>query len=161
MPLALHRRWVEQFHDPFHVGIAEAARVWRRARGERALWHLDLHSMPSRGTGAHADGGQLRPEVVVSDFDGRAASPHFMDAVCEAFSGAGFQVSRNWPYRGGRITQRYGRPEAGHETIQIELNRALYMDETSRKPLPEWGGVPPRLEAALLALARARSRTLV
>jgi N-formylglutamate amidohydrolase len=115
--------------------------------------------MPSKGTGAHADAGSARPDVVLSDFEGKSASHEFMGFVETAFRSQGFRVSLNWPYKGGRITQRYGRPELGHETIQIELNRALYMDEVSREKLPGFGLVQARLSVVMaLILGGIRSK---
>ena len=87
--------------------------------------------MPSQGTGLHLDRGEKRADIVISDFKGKSASPEFKDLVIQGFEEQGFSVSYNWPYFGGRITQRYGKPQDGHHTIQIELNRALYLNESN------------------------------
>ena len=103
------------------------------------------------GTGAHADAGSRRPDVVVSDWNGKSASPEFRDVTIEAFRKLGLAVSLNHPYQGGRITQRYGKPELGHETLQIELNRALYMSETGDRPRlsPQFEKLQTSLEQVL------------
>lgn len=129
----LHDRWVKVYHDRFHDEFARGVATLRRQFPGRPIYHLDCHSMPSQGTGAHQDTGRTRPEVVISDVNGRSASPEYMLLVCGAFESEGFTISRNWPYQGGRITQRYGQPSQGHETIQIELNRSLYLDEKTRE----------------------------
>ena len=139
----LHELLVQRYHDPFHEEVAKALSQMDPA-GE--IFHLDCHSMPSRGTSAHADAGSRRPDVVLSDFDGTSSRADFMAALRAAFEAEGLGVSVNWPYKGGRITQRYGRPAAGHHTIQIELNRSLYMDERTREPLEPGFGL---LQAAL------------
>ena len=151
MPMALHHELISQFHDPFHAQIQKTLAPIRAGFSE--VFHLDCHSMPSRGTGAHADSGKTRPEVVLSDFEGKSSRRDFMDVLQKAFVFEGFEVSINWPYKGGRITQRYGKPTQGHHTIQIELNRALYMDEQTREP------IQPAFDELSLALGRVLATT--
>jgi N-formylglutamate deformylase len=137
IPREVHDLIVRRYHDHFHDEVAQlVARIRARHPG-RAVYHFDCHSMPSTGTGAHADAGQRRPDVVLSDFNGKSCEPRMLALTREAFEREGLNVSVNWPYQGGRITQRYGQPSQGHHTLQIELNRALYMDEASRAPLPD------------------------
>jgi N-formylglutamate deformylase len=133
----VHALIVERHHDGFHRLISETLRELHTAHSKNVknVYHLDLHSMPSKGTGSHADQGRTRAEIVLSDFDGKSCSPAFLQWALAAFKKEGFEVAVNWPYKGGRITQRYGKPASGHHTLQIELNRALYMDEVTREKL--------------------------
>jgi N-formylglutamate deformylase len=146
---ATHEALVARYHDPFHVELEARIQSLRAKFPGKPVYHLDCHSMPSVGTGAHADQGQERPDVVISDFNGTSCSALLKDTVLEAFAMTGFKTSYNWPYQGGRITQRYGRPQEGRHTLQIELNRALYMDETTRDRLPTFEPLRQRLRAAL------------
>lgn len=152
MTEALHQEWVARYHDVFHQEIAAQLEDFRKRLSATAVFHLDCHSMPSQGTSAHADAGERRPDVVVSDFNGRSALPAFKDAVIAGFQAQGLNVSYNWPYQGGRITQRYGRPESGHHTIQIELNRALYLDEKTKEKGPGFASLQLKLEKVLEVL---------
>ena len=136
IPLAVHELIVKRYHDRFHELIASRIREIRSVHGDAPIYHFDLHSMPSRGTGAHADQGRNRAEVVLSDCEGKSCEPRFLDLARSSFETEGFDVAINWPYKGGRITQRYGQPETGFHTIQIELNRKIYMDETTRAKIP-------------------------
>lgn len=132
----LHKSLVENYFQPFHKAVqAEFAKF--KNEGHVKVFHLDAHSMPSMGTAAHRDPGQLRPEIVVSDFDGQSCETRFKDTVMQAYASAGFQVAYNWPYKGGRVTQTYGQPDLGQHTLQVELRRSLYMDEETKKPLPD------------------------
>lgn len=131
MTMELHNSLVENYYKPFHDSVTEMGRKLQDKYG--SVFHLDLHSMPSRGTSLHPDPGETRAEVVVSDFHGKSAIPEFKNLVMKSVQEAGFQVAYNWPYVGGGITQLYGRPNSGHNTIQIELNRALYMNEKTKK----------------------------
>ena len=146
---AQHELFVKKYHDPFHVEIADVVGVLRKRFIGMPIYHLDCHSMPSKGTDAHRDVGRVRAEVVISDVYGKSASPEFKDRVMNAFRGEGFEVAYNWPYSGGRITQRYGQPMNGHHSIQVELNRKLYLDETSREKLPGFPLFQMRLKAVM------------
>lgn len=135
----VHQAIVNRCFVPFHSAVDEVAEAIR-PRGIRSasapLYHLDLHSMPSFGTKEHRDPGEWRADLVVSNQDGKSSSAGFFDLICAAGRGQGFEVRANWPYKGGRITEAYGRPREGWETVQIELNRKLYMNETSKQKEP-------------------------
>lgn len=144
MPAAIdqvtYEKLLERCFHPFHQAVHFVAdRVVPLAvRHEaRPLYHLDLHSMPSLGTREHRDPGESRADLVISNQDGKGSSAEFFELVLEAGRSEGFRVSANWPYKGGRITETYGRPRDGWQTIQIELNRKLYMNEESKRPLPQ------------------------
>ena len=129
MSKGLHDLFVQQHYLPFHESVAEMAKSFN----SKPVFHLDLHSMPSQGTALHNDPGAQRADVVVSDFHGKSARKDFVDVIIEAYRCAGLQVAYNWPYFGGGITQMYGRPDLGHHTVQVELNRRLYMDEATKQ----------------------------
>lgn len=148
MPQSDHEILVKLIHDPFHQQVeAEAARL-KSASG--VVYQIDAHSMPSVGTSEHRDPGQRRADIVVSDVRGQSADPRFVDLVMTSYCRAGFKVAYNWPYFGGRMTERYGRPSQGHHTVQVELNRGLYMDESTKKLRTDLsGGVSVQLQKAL------------
>jgi N-formylglutamate amidohydrolase len=89
--------------------------------------------MPSIGTNQHRDPGEKRADVVISDSHGKSCSKDFLDLVVDCFEKENFKVSYNWPYFGGRLTEQYGQPQKGHHVVQIELNRALYMNEITKQ----------------------------
>ena len=89
--------------------------------------------MPSFGTSEHRDPGEWRADMVISNQDGKSSSKDFFELICASAGAQGFEVRQNWPYKGGRITETYGRPKEGWETVQIELNRKLYMNEATKK----------------------------
>jgi N-formylglutamate amidohydrolase len=134
--MELHQKLVALYHDSFHREIEQKLQPLRHAK---EVFHLDCHSMPSSGTAAHADSGAKRADVVLSDFEGKSSRSDFLDCLKRSFESEGLSVSINWPYKGGRITQRYGNPMRQHHTLQIELNRALYLNEETREQLsPEF-----------------------
>lgn len=133
---ALHKQLVERYFEPFHSDVRDTYEFFRE-RGAEKIYHLDAHSMPSKGTIAHRDPGQTRAEIVISDWEGKSCEPSYKELVGEAYTRAGLQVAFNWPYLGGRVTQTYGQPEKGQHAIQVEISRALYMDEDSKAWIPE------------------------
>ena len=150
---ALHDEIVQKYFDPFHERIIQARTALRKRFPAGPLYHLDCHSMPSHPTSMHTDLGKgHRAEVVLSDQDGKTASNVYREIVGQAFTDEGFQVTWNDPYKGGRITQRYGRPAEQSEIIQIELRRDLYMDERTFEKIPD------KYESLQESLSRVISR---
>ena len=83
----------------------------------------------------------MMPDLVIGDRFGTSAAPGLVEHLEQLARKAGFRVERNQPYAGGYITEHYGRPGLGWHAIQIEVNRALYMDEARLEPLPTFHGV--------------------
>lgn len=134
--MKLHQQLTQKYFQPFHEKIEKQYADFKTA-GFKKIYHLDGHSMPSKGTVNHRDPGGERPQIVVSDRDGTSCDPRYKDIVIESYRSAGFEVSYNWPYKGGRITETYGKPQNGRHAIQVEMNRNLYMDEITKKKKPE------------------------
>lgn len=132
----LHDQLVQRYFEPFHSDVRDTYNFFRE-RGAAKVYHLDAHSMPSKGTSAHRDPGETRADIVVSDWEGRSCEPWFKDLVIESYKDAGLKVAYNWPYLGGRVTQTYGKPDQGQHAIQVEISRALYMDEETKQWIPE------------------------
>ncbi len=131
----MHEQLIESLFKPFHLEITNLQKKFHE-QGHKNIFHLDAHSMPSMGTSSHRDPGQRRPDIVVSDQDGVSSCPEFKDLVIAAYQRSGFHVGYNWPYKGGRITEVYGQPKIHHHTLQVELNRALYMNEVTKQQNP-------------------------
>lgn len=134
--MELHKLLTQKYFEPFHKSISAQFSQFKNA-GHKKVYHLDAHSMPSMGTAAHRDPGKRRPEIVVSDQDGTSCDTDYKDLVMNSYKTAGFEVAYNWPYKGGRITQTYGQPQKGQHTVQVEMSRALYMDEATKQKKPE------------------------
>jgi N-formylglutamate deformylase len=145
--LELHRQLTDLIYQPFHQ---EVRNLFERGFVDhKNVFHIDAHSMPSMGTSQHKDPGESRADIVVSDCLGSSCHSHFRDLVIAAYVIAGFKVGYNWPYVGGRVTEQYGQPQIGQHTIQVELNRKLYMSETTKKINPSYVEVQSQIEKAL------------
>ncbi|PCJ08674.1 MAG: N-formylglutamate amidohydrolase [Rhodobacteraceae bacterium] len=123
---------INGYWHPYHSALQGLLRQAHRQFGQAIL--VDCHSMPHEAIESMGKRGDQRPEVVLGDRFGAAAGGEVMDQIEAAFENAGLKVSRNTPFAGAYITQAYGRPSRGHHAVQVEIDRALYMDETTLKP---------------------------
>ncbi len=119
---------LERYYEPYHRTLRDAASQIHDRHGHVVV--LAAHSMPSEGRRL---GGQPVPRAdVVPGTRGRStADGRIIDLIDAHFRGAGFSVKHDDPYRGGWTTRHYGAPRRGRHVVQIELNRALYVDEQS------------------------------
>ena len=146
-------RRIEVAWRPYHAMLRSLTEDALARFGETTL--IDCHSMPHEAIEAHVRPGQPRPEVVLGDRFGAAAGREVMDRIEAAFASAGLRVARNSPFAGAYIAQTYGRPSRGAHAVQIEIDRALYMDEARIERRPDFaafcdliGGVVAKITGA-------------
>jgi len=120
---------IDRVYRPYHAALDRLIDETRVAQGR--VWHVNWHSMKSVGNAMTPDGAvERRVDFVVSDVDGRSAAREVTDCVVSALRDHGYRVGVNDPYKGGEIVKRIGVPESGVHSIQVEVNRALYLDES-------------------------------
>ena len=117
---------IERLYKPFHAALAGLLDDARRRFGIAIL--IDCHSMPSSSA---AQGNAARPDFVLGDRFGVACDGKLTRFLRDRLTEAGYVVHLNRPYAGGFITEHYGRPARGFHALQIEVNRALYMNEAT------------------------------
>jgi N-formylglutamate amidohydrolase len=120
-------RRIETLYKPYHRALRRLFTRMQRNFGAAVL--VDCHSMPS-STGQKDE--RPRPDFVIGDRYGTSCVPVVAECVDRTLRGMGYTVSRNKPYAGGFITEHYGNPAVGLHAIQLEINRALYMDERAQ-----------------------------
>lgn len=130
---------LEACYKPYHAALKTELEQARAAFGCCAV--IDCHSMPSIGGPQDQDRGVTRPDIVLGDRFGSAASPELVATAENAFRALGYRVVRNNPYAGGYTTEAYGRPAHGRHALQIEINRALYMDEEKIERGPNFSAI--------------------
>lgn len=111
---------IEQDHRPYHAALAQALAAAHQRFGIAVL--LDIHSMPPLGSFGAV------PQLVVGDRFGRAAAARFASCVAGVARRHGVAVAANVPYAGGHILERHGSPRGGIHALQLEFDRALYLD---------------------------------
>jgi len=116
------------YHSPYHARLREELELTRERFGYAIL--LAGHSMPSAVRRGARD-IERRADIVPGSLGGTSCDPRIVELVDQHFRAAGLSVRHDDPYRGGFATAHYGRPAQKQHAIQIEINRALYMDELS------------------------------
>lgn len=129
-PAEAERR-INGYWRPYHAALAQLLVESHALCGEAIL--IDCHSMPHEALDGMARHGARRPDVVLGDRFGASAAPEITDRVEAALLNAGLKVVRNAPFAGAYMTQAYGRPSRRQHVVQIEIDRALYMDESAIK----------------------------
>jgi N-formylglutamate amidohydrolase len=123
------QRRIDTYYRPYHAALQRLIAGTRERFGLCLL--IDCHSMPSVGGPMDLDPGRRRVDFVIGDCHGASCAPAIAERIKSVLEGFGYVVTRNMPYAGGFTTRHYGRPQERVHAIQIEINRALYMDENS------------------------------
>lgn len=126
IPIAEGLARIEALHRPYHETLGRSLERIRDRFGIAVL--IDCHSMPSVPKPSIGD---PRAEVILGDRNGTSCDTRLTDVVSALFRGAGYRVARNKPYAGGHITEHFGWPAGGIHALQIEMSRALYMNEAN------------------------------
>ena len=142
---------LESYYRPYRAALSEAIESAYASFGR--VWHVNCHSMKSTGNKMNVDAGEARPDFVISDRKGRTCEPAFTDWTVAFFSRMGYSVKVNDPYSGGDIVKTYGQPDKGRHSLQIEVNRRLYLDESSYEKAPGFTKLRDDLSAYAEALA--------
>jgi N-formylglutamate amidohydrolase len=136
---------IETIYKPYHACLRKLIARTHARFGLAIL--IDCHSMPGN---IRLSGSDVRPDFIIGDRYGTSASAELSRAAMQFLDGMGFSAVRNKPYAGGFITEHYGRPVRGLHALQIEINRALYVDEMTLARRPEF----PMVAAALSTFMR-------
>jgi N-formylglutamate amidohydrolase len=126
LPVGVAFERIERLYRPFHAALAALIEATRRHFGYAVV--IDCHSMPSASMGQPAGG---RPHFVLGDRFGASCDAKLTRFIRDVLQGGGHEVQINRPYAGGFITEYYGHPARGVHCLQLEINRALYLDEAS------------------------------
>ncbi|APX89666.1 N-formylglutamate amidohydrolase [Brevirhabdus pacifica] len=151
MTLAEAQRRIDRHWRPYHDTL-QALLDEAHALFDEAIL-VDLHSMPHEAVQTVTGSMGRRPDVVLGDRFGSACSGAIVDMLEEAFVNAGLVVARNAPFAGAYITQRYGRPSRKQHAVQVEIDRALYMDEREICPNEGFDAFKALMSRALYDIA--------
>lgn len=131
LPVAEVQARISSYYQPYHAALQSVLDARYKQFG--AVWHVNCHSMGAKGTSMSPDKGRERPDFVLGDRDGTTCDRAFTDTVLAWLKGRGYQVTVNDPYKGVELVRRYSDPAKRRHSLQIEINRRLYMDEKSRE----------------------------
>ncbi len=132
---------IEEIYKPYHSTLRRLLAQTHVTFGHAIL--IDCHSMPST---VRCQTNDLRPDFILGDRYGTSCAPELSECAASILRAMGYSVSRNKPYAGGFITEHYGRPARGLHALQIEINRGLYMNESTHTPIPGFNSLYADLE---------------
>ena len=152
------QRRIDDWYRPYHAALdAEVDRLHGKFG---AVWHINCHSMPAVGDPNADDPGRARADFVLGDRDGTTCAAEFTAFVAGTIRRMGYLAAINDPYKGVEIVRRHGRPAQRRHSLQIELNRCLYMDEESLEPNAGYSQLEENLQRLVAAVADyARHKT--
>jgi len=124
---------IARCHQPYHGALRRLLDDAHARFG--CVFHINCHSMPDIG-GKMGEGGagRRRADFVLGDRDGSTCAPAFTAHVAEVLRGLGYHVAINDPYKGVELVRAYSDPAHGRHSLQVEINKRLYMDEAARTP---------------------------
>ena len=138
---------IETLYKPYHRALRRLISKVHQSFGAAVV--VDCHSMPSIGVSRDEP---RRPDFVIGDRYGTSCAMLLPDMVEDTMTQLGYSIGRNKPYAGGFITEHYGNPGSGLHVVQLELNRAVYMDERRREKGPRFAQVAENFATLALAL---------
>jgi N-formylglutamate amidohydrolase len=147
---------IQAVHQPYHGALAQLVEEARTHAGVAVL--IDWHSMP--GAAGQSGPGRRCVDMVLGDRFGSTCAPALTEFVERQLTRMGYIVARNAPYAGGYTTETYGRPGRGVHALQVEISRALYLDEAMLMPTPGFARLKGDLERVFQALADLDAATL-
>jgi N-formylglutamate deformylase len=143
---------IVRYHQPYQRAVKDALDAAHDHFG--AVWHLNLHSMPAMSGRISEEGpGKARADFVLGDRDGTTCDAAFTAFVRERLRGMGYDVKVNDPYKGVELVRAFSDPKAGRHSLQIEVNRRLYMDERTREKGAGFATLQGNLDRLLHAVA--------
>ncbi|MDW8313148.1 MAG: N-formylglutamate amidohydrolase, partial [Burkholderiales bacterium] len=143
---------IERCYKPYWRALHRCAESLIASHGR--LVHINCHSMPEEaGALSWVPRGTRFADIVLGDRDGTTCAPELTALLAELFRGEGFSVAINDPYKGVEIVKQLGRPEENRHSIQVEINRRLYMDERTRERSANYGALKAALERVMRGVA--------
>lgn len=141
---------IEQYWRPYRQALA--AQLEDAAARYGGYWHLNLHSMPSNAYERLGLPARPLADVVLGNRRDTTCAPGFTDMVANAFKARGYSVAMNDPYEGVELVRLAGDPARNRHSLQIEINRALYMDEVTRERLPSFDALKADIDHVLASV---------
>ena len=151
IPLQEAQDRITRYWRPYHQVLQELIDETHDQFGRAIL--IDCHSMPHEALDTIARQGGRRPDVVLGDRFGAAASAGVVERIEAALRAAGLHVQRNTPFAGAYTTQHYGRPSRRQHCVQIEIDRSLYMNEQLIRPNGNFSAFKALLSGVVAELA--------
>jgi N-formylglutamate deformylase len=150
---------IAQCWRPYHAAVAQAIDTAHAQHGYSI--HINCHSMPAVASRYSTEfPGEEHADFVVGNRDETTSSPELGRLVCEHLRGLGYSVAYNHPYKGVELVRRYAEPAAHRHSIQLEINRKLYMSEETLEPIEGFEPLKVHLRSLIERLLHTDPRLL-
>ena len=144
---------------PYHAAVGAAIDAAHARHGYSI--HLNCHSMPAVAASHATDfPGEAHADFVIGNRDESTASRHLSRQICEHLSGLGYSVSYNHPYKGVELVRRHSDPARQRHSIQVEINRKLYMNEETLEITEGFAALQTSLRSLVALLLQTDPRAL-
>lgn len=152
LSIAEVKRRITEYHQPYQKAVQQALDAAYDHFG--TVYHINCHSMPALSSQVSEEGpGKARADFVLGDRDGTTCSPEFTALVAGTLRGLGYEVKVNDPYKGVELVRAFSDPAAHRHSLQIEVNRRLYMDERTREKNANFATLRGHLDRLLRVVA--------
>jgi N-formylglutamate amidohydrolase len=142
---------LERWYRPYHAELRRIVESLHARHG--VVRQISCHCMSAVGAPTHPDAGRPRADFCVSDLEGRTASPAFMTLVADTLGAMGYSVGINDPYIGNELIARHGNPSRGADSVQVEINKRLFMDTKTFRATDGLAKVKSDLDRLLAVVA--------
>ena len=147
---------LDKYYRPYHVELKRIADDLHRRYG--VLRQISCHCMSAVGAPTHPDAGKPRADFCVSDLEGKTASKETVELIVETLKSYGYSVSVNDPYVGNELIGRHGSPARGIDSVQVEINKKLFMDTKTFRATSGLSKVKSDLDRLLRVVAKDTAR---
>lgn len=151
------RQRIARCHTPYHQALQSLLQAAHAQHGQ--VFHINCHSMNAvSGSMGEGGAGQPRADVVLGDRDGTTCAPAFTSFVRDHLAALGYAVKVNDPFKGVELVRAFSNPAAGFHSLQLEVNKRLYMDEATLQRHAGFGRLQSHLMGLLEAIAARFAR---
>ena len=151
LPVAEVQARIDHYWRPYQDAVANAIR-WSVDRFG-SVWHMNLHSMPSDVYQRLGVTDKQLADFVLGDRDGTTCAPEFIHLIGDTLQSLGYSVAYNEPYKGVALLEDIGQPHLNRHSMQIEINRRIYMNEDTREPHEGFEPLRQHLQKVMMAVA--------
>jgi len=142
---------IDTYWKPYHDAISKTYEYLHNTFG--CAYHVNCHSMPSVGNPKSVDGPVDRPDFILGDRDGSTCETGFTQIVKEYLEQKGYTVAINYPFKGVELVRRYSDPKKYRHSLQIEINRRLYMNEITLEKTDGYNDLKTAITGLIKTLA--------
>lgn len=142
---------LEKYHRPYH---AELKRLVQETRDKFGFaYHFTCHCMSAVGAPTHPDPGQQRADFCIGNLNGATSSKEHLEWIQSIIESRGYSCTVNFPYAGGELNSRYGRPADGVESVMVEINKKLFMDVNTFKKTDNFDKLQRDMNSIIMEVA--------